>query len=448
MSNEKKSEFLTDESGCTYCVVNGIRLNKDDIKEISPDLQGAFEVQDEEFGKKMQLFCYKRNKDNLHPKIDSSFERFFQAVAEYYHKNEEEYSKSEEYEKLYYLFHVANEEFMNRSNADWHKSVKDGNDMKSDRILSNFTRGLSRGSDNIFEVETNKYEIFYLSQKYNLPIHETLYSKILVEELKENNPYPNIELITKITDSLSSSKEIISMHSTKHLFDRMFDREETIPFTKAMFDRAGRGFLDGQGDEDNFMEILYCYIKNKHKMTAQGIKTEDISSFQHEEIQNILQMNELRENLCKDKSAIRVGGNFVDVDGTLIKSGKLNTELYNSMLEAKKEGKPLCIISGENIEIQKNRLKFLGVDTSLFEFAEKSKLKGCIIYGEVVDDAPPYINGFCTVCDDGWQKPDKSKYFFTKYNDPKLVSIKQLDECRKNMSLINQTIKNNTGRNG
>ena len=227
----------------------------------------------------------------------------------------------------------------------------------------------------------------------------------------------------------------------------MFDREETIPFTKAMFDRAGRGFLDGQ-DDDNFMEILYCYIKNKHKMTAQGIKTEDISSFQHEEIQKILQMNELRENLYKEKSTIRVGGNFVDVDGTLIKSGKLNTELYNSMLEAKKEGKPLCIISGENIGIQKNRLKFLGVDTSLFEFAEKSKLKGCIIYGTVVDDAPPYINGFCTCSDDGWQKPDESKYFFTKDNDPKLVSIKQLDEYRKNMSLINQTIKNNTGRNG
>ncbi|MBQ4472507.1 MAG: hypothetical protein II942_04635 [Alphaproteobacteria bacterium] len=87
-------------------------------------------------------------------------------------------------------------------------------------------------------------------------------------------------------------------------------------------------------------------------------------------------------------------GLFVDVEGTLIKAGRLNQNLYHDMLVAQKRGIDVTIFTMAPVAGLRNSLKHLGVATEQFAVKNKSDFHGHIFTDLIVDDLPPHYQGF------------------------------------------------------
>lgn len=84
-------------------------------------------------------------------------------------------------------------------------------------------------------------------------------------------------------------------------------------------------------------------------------------------------------------------GIFVDVDGTLIVDGKLNTELYEKLRIAEELGYTVTVISGGYMPMQNQRLKELGVDLKCLDkgVEPKSSYEHVAILEFLIDDTHP-----------------------------------------------------------
>ena len=90
----------------------------------------------------------------------------------------------------------------------------------------------------------------------------------------------------------------------------------------------------------------------------------------------------------------QTSGLFVDVEGTLIKAGRLNQNLYQDMLIAQKHGVDVTIFTMGPVAGLRNGLKRLGVATEQFAVKNKSDFRGHIFTDLIVDDLPPHYQGF------------------------------------------------------
>ncbi|MBO4285168.1 MAG: hypothetical protein J5895_02940 [Alphaproteobacteria bacterium] len=343
--------------------INGVILLENDIPDT---LREEFKSKDKYFSGHLKSFYDNLNRKNLSPDISEDFETFFMT-------NCDEILRDQNYTKY------------------------------------------------------NEYVLAKLAKKHNIRPNEHFYVYICNKELNKKNPYPNCELIENICKDFNDEKFNFNMHAAKHLFDKecsLLDREETLPFAVQVFERAAQAYIRGDDGDvlANFDVVLDYYLKYKVMMMEKGISVEDSESMQNPKVQERVEYLKKTgpENFMKDllrrqrahnpeDPVYLVRGHFVDVDGTLIQKGKLNKKLYEDMLKAIEVGEPVYIFSGERKEVQTARLEALGVDMSIFPFINKSELKNCIICGTIVDDTPPYLQGFC-----GWVtlQPNQDSYEF------------------------------------
>lgn len=100
---------------------------------------------------------------------------------------------------------------------------------------------------------------------------------------------------------------------------------------------------------------------------------------------------ELIENIQESEKAMELEkGIFVDVDGTLVVDGKLNTALTETL---KKSSDRVVIFSGGDSETQTEKLRNLGFPEEFLPVVSKDKYKGKMLE-RLIDDTPPSYQGF------------------------------------------------------
>ncbi|MBQ3695906.1 MAG: hypothetical protein II938_02935 [Alphaproteobacteria bacterium] len=97
----------------------------------------------------------------------------------------------------------------------------------------------------------------------------------------------------------------------------------------------------------------------------------------------------------KKSAVIRETGVFVDVQGTLIKSGnRLDARLYSNMEIARQRGAQVVIFTMADSKSMTQSLQKVGVNTNHFPVKNKHKYWGHAFTGLVIDDVAPHLQRF------------------------------------------------------
>jgi len=102
----------------------------------------------------------------------------------------------------------------------------------------------------------------------------------------------------------------------------------------------------------------------------------------------------LTGNLSESENALeRIDGVYVDVEGTLISGGELNSSLVNYLEEQRELGRKVVIFSGGNPEELTKNLSALGLSEKFLPVISKLDFKGKVLE-ELIDDTVPEYQGF------------------------------------------------------